>query len=183
MTIPNLLTTFRVVIIPIFISLVLYERFGLALALFFAAAISDILDGFFARSLKQRSRVGALIDPIADKLLLSASFITIGLAGLIPVWVVVLVVGRDSMALVGLMVIILAYKDLEIQPSIWGKLTTGAQGSLVVLVLGAKSIVQFPTLIVVNLWIVVGLTIISGGHYLYVSLRTLYGSGEVRRTF
>ena len=93
--IPNLITVFRFLLVPPLVWLLLNDRFGAALVVFGVAGFSDGLDGFLAKRFHWTSRIGALLDPLADKLLLIASFVTLGWLGWIPVWLVVLVCLRD----------------------------------------------------------------------------------------
>src|SRR3954471_18395277 len=103
-TIPNLLTFLRIGLIPIFAIALVYHREGWALALFTIAGVSDGIDGFIARSMKQESELGTFLDPIADKLLMTTAFVMLTIpsvfgAGLrhlpVPFWVTAAVIGRD----------------------------------------------------------------------------------------
>src|SRR5215213_1608506 len=102
-TIPNLLTFLRMALIPVFASLLFYEYIGLALLAFIIAGISDGVDGFIARRFKQESELGTIIDPIADKLLMTTAFIILTMPNVmqparhlpVPLWVTAAVIGRD----------------------------------------------------------------------------------------
>jgi cardiolipin synthase len=94
-TFANQLTFLRLGLIPFFVLAVLGRHFGWALGLLLAAAVSDFFDGLLARWLKQRSALGATLDPIADKLLLSTSFVVLAISGAIPWWITILVLSRD----------------------------------------------------------------------------------------
>src|SRR5215210_4795607 len=83
-TLPNLLTMLRMVLIPVFVSLLFYQRFGWALGVFLTAGVTDGLDGLLARRFDQKSQLGTILDPIADKLLLVTSFVVLSLPGIIP---------------------------------------------------------------------------------------------------
>ncbi len=100
LTWPNLLSALRIGLVPIFIVVVIERRPGQALLIFAVAGLTDLLDGFFARFLKQQSVLGAYLDPAADKLLLTAAFVMLAIPGLfpgqqIPIWMTVLVISRD----------------------------------------------------------------------------------------
>lgn len=183
MTIPNFITIIRLLLVPVFSALVIYDRLGLALGVFFFAIVSDILDGVVARSFKQRSTLGSFLDPIVDKLLLSTAFVILGVAGLLPLWIVVLVLARDLVVLGGLVFLWVTSHGVDLRPSWAGKIATGAQGSLIVLVLGSKSVMEVEPLVLFTLWVVVIATVISGGQYIYLGLKVIAGSGEGVRPF
>jgi phosphatidylglycerophosphate synthase len=110
-TVPNLLTVFRMVLIPVFVSLLFYQRFALALAIFILAGITDGLDGLLARRFNQKSQLGTILDPIADKLMLVTSFVVLSMRAVfpqplpshlpVPFWVTIAVISRDVFILVG----------------------------------------------------------------------------------
>jgi cardiolipin synthase (CMP-forming) len=167
-TIPNLLTIFRILITPVFVVAFLNNQIMLALWLFFLAGVTDGLDGFLARLLKQRSRLGAVIDPLADKALLVTAFITLGIKGWLPSWLVILVVSRDLIILGGLALLhflSVSIKD-KISPTWISKANTAAQITLILLVIfsGANGweteMAQMILMASVAL-----LTVVSGVHY------------------
>ena len=121
-TVPNQLTFLRLAFLPFFIIAIKYDRYGLALWILLAGGISDALDGLLARRLNQKTTLGAYLDPIADKLLLSSSYVVLALKGKIGWWLAILVLGRDVLILVACAVILLAagYRSF-LPPSIWGK--------------------------------------------------------------
>ena len=98
---PNVITLGRLLCVPLAIWLILGERYGLAFWVFVAAGVSDALDGWIAKRWNQRTPLGALLDPIADKALLAAVYITLGFAGELPHWLVILVVLRDLLIVGG----------------------------------------------------------------------------------
>src|SRR5213080_4904869 len=110
-TLPNVLTIFRMALIPVFVSLLFYQRFVWALVAFVVAGITDGLDGLFARRFHQQSPLGRILDPIADKLMLVTSFVVLSMRGVyptpvpkhlpIPFWVTITVISRDVFILVG----------------------------------------------------------------------------------
>jgi|SRR6187402_2350301 len=132
---PNLLTLMRLFIIPFTVIEILDHRYGVALALFVAAGISDALDGRIARWLGQSTRLGQYLDPIADKLLLSTLFLTITHMALVPRYVTVLVFSRDFGILL-ISTLLYATNTLrDFRPSLLGKLNTFAQIITVLVVL------------------------------------------------
>src|SRR5687767_10571753 len=110
-TVPNLLTVFRMVLIPVFVSLLFYQKFVLALGVFVLAGVTDGLDGLLARRFNQKSQLGTILDPIADKLLLVTAFVVLSMRSVfpqplpshlpVPFWVTVAVISRDVFILVG----------------------------------------------------------------------------------
>ena len=110
-TVPNLLTVFRMVLIPVFVSLLFYQRFVLALVVFVLAGVTDGLDGLLARRFNQKSQLGTILDPIADKLMLVTAFVVLSMRSVfpqplpshlpVPFWVTVAVISRDVFILVG----------------------------------------------------------------------------------
>lgn len=137
LTIPNILTIIRILLTPGFVMAYTGERFDLAWALFAVAGFTDALDGFLARVLKQRSWLGAILDPLADKILLDTSYICLALNGWIPPWLSVLVVSRDVIIIGGLALLqfLGVQVDKRIRPSWTSKATTLFQIVLVLFVM------------------------------------------------
>jgi cardiolipin synthase (CMP-forming) len=101
MNIPNSLTILRILLIPCYIGLLVYGRFDEALIVLLVAGLTDALDGAIARMKNQYTRLGAVLDPLADKMLLISGFVTLSLIHLIPSWVTILVVSRDVILMLG----------------------------------------------------------------------------------
>jgi cardiolipin synthase len=144
--IPNLITAFRFLLVPPVVLALLNERLGAALTLFFIAGFSDALDGYLAKRNNWSSRLGALMDPLADKLLLVSSFVTLGWLGWIPMWLVALVVLRDLVIVGGAIVFHMRVERLEAAPSMISKLNTFAQILLVLAVIFSKGVYELPVL-------------------------------------
>src|SRR5579864_532617 len=134
-TVPNQLTFLRLAFLPLFIIAIKYDNYIVAMAIFVIAGFSDALDGFLARSLNQKSPIGAYLDPIADKLLLSSSYLALALKGKIGWWLAILVLGRDVLLLIASAVILLTVGYRPFPPSIWGKAATFFEIVLIVVVL------------------------------------------------
>src|SRR5438067_12721484 len=110
-TVPNLLTVIRMALVPVFVSLLFYQRFVLALVIFVVAGISDGLDGLLARRFHQQSPLGRILDPIADKMMLVTSFVVLSMKGVYPIpipkhlplpfWLTITVISRVVFILVG----------------------------------------------------------------------------------
>jgi cardiolipin synthase len=135
LTVPNELTFLRLAFLPVFIIAIQYDRYAWALGILVAGGLSDALDGWLARQLNQKTALGAYLDPIADKLLMSSSYFVLALKGKIGWWLAILVLGRDVLLLIACAVILLTVGYRPFPPSIWGKLTTFFEIFLIVLVL------------------------------------------------
>lgn len=125
LTLPNFLTLLRIIGIPVFVILLTGRHFGSALVLFVAAALTDAIDGAVARIMDSRSELGAVLDPLADKLLQVSSFIVLTMIGAIPYWLLVIVISRDVIILLGYAAIyFVAAKPMAVDPTALGKATT-----------------------------------------------------------
>src|ERR1051325_997505 len=144
-TVPNLLTVFRMVLIPVFVSLLFYQRFILALGVFVMAGVTDGLDGLLARRFDQKSQLGTILDPIADKLLLVTSFIVLSMPTIspqpvprhfpVPFWVTAAVISRDIFIIVGAAAINIVTGFRGFRPSWLGKISTTVQILAIALIL------------------------------------------------
>ena len=177
-TLPNLLTIFRMALIPVFVSLLFYQKFLLALAVFLIAGITDGLDGLLARRFHQQSPLGRILDPIADKMMLVTSFVVLSMRGVfptplpnhlpIPFWVTITVISRDVFILVGAAAINMVRGFRAFRPSFLGKLSTVVQIVAVAIVILAAQIrvgtgYYLPTVYTT----VFALTLLSGIHYVF----------------
>src|SRR3984957_17430338 len=135
LTVPNQLTFLRLAFLPLFIIAISYDHYIVALGILVAGGFSDALDGQLARKLNQKTALGAYLDPIADKLFLSSSYLTLALKGKIAWWLAIMVLGRDVLLLVACAVILITVGYRPFPPSIWGKATTFVEILLVVMVL------------------------------------------------
>jgi len=162
---PNLLTAARLLAAPYILYLLWTGNYRSALVWFAIASLTDVLDGYLARRFKAGSRIGALLDPVADKILLSGSFLTLGVKGVFPIWLTILVLGRDLM-IVGFAAIVLARKiHRHFPPSMWGKASTAAQIAYVLFAAGHEAGLT-PMIVMTTLgWITAGLTLWSGIDY------------------
>src|ERR1700674_28813 len=182
-TVPNQLTFLRLGFLPFFIISIQYRRYDIALAVLIVAALTDGLDGLLARSLNQKTALGAYLDPIADKLLLSSSFVVLALNRKISWWLATLVLSRDILLLTSAAVILVVAGYRRFPPSIYGKLTTAMQILLVFAVV-LLAVANWPWLLVVRTilgYLVAGFTVFSGFHYSIIVSRRLseqQGSGK-----
>jgi cardiolipin synthase len=141
---PNAITVFRFLLVPPVVLLLLYERFSAALIVFGVAGVSDAVDGFLAKRYHWTSELGALIDPLADKLLLVCSFVTLGYLQLIPLWLVATVILRDLVIVGGALVYHYRVEQLAAAPSRVSKLNTFAQILVVLVVMFSRGIQPVP---------------------------------------
>ena len=128
----NQLTILRIVLVPLFVILLVYNRLGWALVIFLVAAGTDGLDGLIARKFGQKTSVGAILDPIADKLLMSGAIVVLslpqmGFANPIPIWLLLVVIFRDMFILLGGLAFILMHGFRVFPPTIVGKASTACQ--------------------------------------------------------
>lgn len=144
-------------------------QFGLALILFAVAGVSDALDGFLAKTYHWESRLGSILDPIADKLLLVASFTTLAWLGLLPMWLLWLVIGRDLVIVLGGLAYHYCVGKFELLPLWSSKINTFLQIALVLLVMLQQHWVgEFENLVTIGKWLVVASVVNSGTEYILV---------------
>jgi cardiolipin synthase len=192
--VPNLITLTRIALVPV-LALMLFQKraFG-ALIIVFVAGLSDVLDGFAARRWHQRTKVGTLIDPLADKILLSTAFIllavrSLGFTYVIPLWLMAVVIARDFIILAGGVVIFLIRGRREFPPTVFGKVSTVLQVATIFWVIlsnyvRASALGRSPFLAAITSPPVLGafyiatlaLTIVSGAHYIYKGIRMTFFS-------
>jgi cardiolipin synthase len=163
---PNLLTSARLLAAPYILYLLWTGGYRTALVWFAIASATDVLDGFLARRLRVVSKVGALLDPVADKVLLSGSFLTLGLKGAIPLWLTAIVLGRDFMILGFAIVALLRKTRRDFPPSVWGKASTAAQIAYVLFAVGHAAAITPLIVATILSWISGTLTVWSGVDYL-----------------
>lgn len=173
LNLPNFLTLIRIVAIPFFLVLLSSELYLEALIVFVVSGLTDALDGAVARMMRQQTALGSYLDPVADKLLVTCSFLMLGFFQAIPPWLVALVVSRDVIILLGYGVIyFLAGERMAVQPSFIGKLNTVFQLVTVGVVL---LFLHDPRLAVAWLddlliYVTALTTVVSGFHYVYRAL-------------
>src|SRR5215469_13702278 len=179
LNIPNLITLSRLMSVPLMIWLIVGHEFGVAFCVFVLAGISDALDGFIAKRFDCRTRLGALLDPAADKALLSSVFVSLGIAELLPNWLVILVVFRDVTIIGGFILLQNIAAPRNFDPLYISKINTLVQISLVGYVLGRLGVGLpdgLPTGILV--WLTAATTVLSGMSYLVRWARILSGSEQ-----
>lgn len=137
MSIPNIITLGRIMLVPIIVWAIVSSQMEVAFAVFLIAGISDAVDGFLAKRFNMTSELGALLDPLADKALLVSIYMALGIWGAIPRWIVILVVSRDIMIVAAVIVSWLFDKPVAMKPLMVSKLNTVAQVAFAALVLAA----------------------------------------------
>ena len=171
LTIPNLITLFRIILTPLFIIFLIQGNYRKAFVVFVLAGVSDMADGLIARTWQQKSRLGSYLDPLADKLLMAASFVTLSIYHQIPSWLTVVVLSRDVVLATGVLIFRLADIPLVVRPSLAGKWTTTFQLTTVGFVLLSKIWTLHPLVLPVFFWVTGGLTTISGLQYFYRGIK------------
>lgn len=167
MTIPNLITIGRLIIVPFVIVMIMQERWAAAFVLFAIAGISDGIDGFIARHFDMKSELGSYIDPLADKSLLVSIYVSLAVIGAIPGWLAIVVVSRDVMIVAAVMLSWIMSRPVEIKPLIVSKLNTAAQIAFAAFVLAANAFgADLAGLEDIAMLVVAALTVASAGAYL-----------------
>jgi len=170
MTLATYLTLFRILLVPVLINAIAYYEKGdellryIAIAIFVVACFTDAIDGYVARVFKQKTTLGTLLDPLADKLLLVSAFLSITFQTNFtlrpPIWIVVVLTSRDVLIIMGLLIIFFTTGKIQVSPNLIGKMTTFFQMITVLFLLLQNSIVP------VFWYLTAILTILSGAVYL-----------------
>lgn len=168
LNLPNLFTLARLVLAPFIAADILHNQYGRAIILLFLAGFTDVIDGFLARRLRASTATGAYFDPIADKILLSVIYVSLGLAHAMPWWMVAIVFGRDLLILAMAGYGLLFTKYRKFPPSMWGKISTFFQIAAALVVMGAHAGIPAPVTLALSLMVL--LTIVSGVHYMWRGL-------------
>ena len=176
MNIPNLLTLLRIILVPVIVIFLIQDEYVKALITFTAAGLTDALDGTLARLLNKQTALGAFLDPLADKVLLSTSFIALAIFHLIPGWLTVIVISRDLIILIGILTLTMMSVSYEIKPVFVSKITTALQIATVFFALLLKSF-TIGTLsydvIKIFSWLTASFTVISGLVYIFKGISFL----------
>ena len=176
MNLPNSITLGRLLTVPVAIYLLMQSAYLAAFLLFLLAGISDALDGYIAKRFNRVTQLGAILDPIADKALLVGVYITLGLQGILPNWLVVLVVFRDAMIVGGVILLFLYRLEVRMRPLLISKINTAAQIALAAAVLAELGLgIDMAMLAVTLMYAVAATTAISGGSYIVSWTREMAG--------
>jgi cardiolipin synthase len=184
----NQITLLRMLLIPAFVILVVYGHVGWALVVFATAGITDGLDGLIARRSGQKTRLGAWLDPMADKLLLVTTFVVLtmpglGLANRLPIWLTVLIISRDVVIVLTVAIISLAMGPRTFQPTIFGKIATATYIVTAVVAMLFNYLGYHSMFVDVAVWASLAITLVSGLHYIWVAARIIeepQGRGRTR---
>lgn len=171
LNIPNIITFVRIIIIPVFVTALIYDKYDYSLFLFVMAAISDSLDGLLARVTKQKTQLGAFLDPLADKFMLVTSFILFSSYNWIPKWLTVIVISRDMIVILGWLLLYFIQHKAKVEPSIAGKAANASQFMLIAYILISINFKTIHPPYSWMFWLVALLTTISGLHYIYKGLK------------
>lgn len=175
---PNIISLLRLLAVMPVVYLLLKQEFGWALLLFAAAGLSDGLDGFLAKQYGWKSRLGGVLDPLADKVLLVACFLVLGALSLIPVWLVVAVVFRDLLIVAGDVLYNYGVEEVQAAPTLVSKLNTLLQILLVVLVITDAGPMPLPGSVMQALiWACLATVIVSGTQYVWIWSRKVAEKG------
>lgn len=177
--IPNLLSIMRIFLSVPVVWMLLQHNFGIALALFAIAGISDGLDGYLAKHFGWQSRLGGLLDPLADKILLVFSVLSLGWLELLPSWLVFIVILRDLVIVTGAFVYNFQVAELDAAPTLISKFNTVVQILLVLAVVLDQGLFHIPALLLQGLiWLTLITTIWSGVNYVVVWSRRAVGHNK-----
>ena len=182
-TLANQMTLLRMLLIPAFVILVLYEHFGWALTVFVAAGVTDGLDGLIARLSGQKTDLGAWLDPMADKLLLVTTFIVLTLPGLglsnrLPLWLTILIISRDIVIVLTVMIVNLAIGPRTFRPSIFGKIATVTYILTAAFAMLFNYLRRHSPIVDFLVYASLAITLVSGLHYIVHAARAVDESGR-----
>jgi cardiolipin synthase len=171
LNIPNTLTMTRIVLIPLFVTSVVYNRYDYALFLFVVAAFTDMFDGLIARMKSQKTLFGSFLDPMADKFLLVTSFILFSMYGKTPKWLTITIISRDLIVVTGWIILYLITHSAKVEPSLLGKTAITSQLVLICYILLDTNLPSLPHLHPYLIWVTAVFTALSGLHYIYRGLK------------
>ena len=168
MNIPNFLSLSRIILVPVIVIFLIHESYTKALIAFTVAGLTDVFDGTLARILNRQTKLGSFLDPIADKILLATSFVSLSIFALIPAWLTVIVISRDFIILLGIIILSMMSITYEIKPAFISKVTTALQLATIFFALLFKAVVHDISFdwIKIICWLTAIFTIISGLTYI-----------------
>jgi Phosphatidylglycerophosphate synthase len=175
---PNIISLFRLFLVPVIVWLIVTREFKLAFFACLVAGLTDALDGYLARRFKWQTDLGSYLDPIADKLLLISLYVTLGVLGDLPAWLSIMVVSRDILIIGAVMLAWLLARPMAMRPIPLSKANTLAQIALALLVLAQSGFtLDWPLLTQTLIWTVGGLTLATAGAYLVMWMKHMAGEG------
>jgi cardiolipin synthase len=174
MNIPNFLSLLRIILVPVIVIFLIQGLYAKALIIFVIAGLTDALDGALARLLNKKTKLGSFLDPLADKILLSTSFISLAIFGLIPSWLAVIVISRDFIILLGLLILSMMSVTYEIKPVFVSKVTTTLQIATVFFALLLKTVtydrISYDWIMILS-WLTALFTVSSGLIYIIKGIK------------
>ncbi|MBI2069426.1 MAG: CDP-alcohol phosphatidyltransferase family protein [Elusimicrobia bacterium] len=178
MTLANKITIIRIALTPFFLIFLIYSHYVPALIFFLASAITDGLDGFFARKRRQITKIGSFLDPLADKAFLIPTYVSFVLVGAIPKWLFVLLICRDFAILLGWLLWLIKEQELKANPRLSGKMTIATQMIFFVLVMSKLAFPNLETpmfnmILEFLMYIIASITFVSFADYLALGTKTL----------
>jgi cardiolipin synthase len=177
LSIPNLITLARILLVPVVVWAIATGQIRLAFLLFVAAGISDGVDGFLAKRFGMKTELGAYLDPLADKVLIVSIYVSLGITGVIPLWIVILVVSRDIMIVGAVILSWLIDRPVQIKPLMVSKANTAAQIVFACLVLGSHGLgIDIEPVLTMVMVLVAVLTLVSVAFYLAEWVRHMNSS-------
>ncbi|MHB1925795.1 MAG: CDP-alcohol phosphatidyltransferase family protein [Leptospirillum sp.] len=168
---PNILTLFRIFLTPFLVAVLLYGKDRVAFWTFVAGGVSDAMDGAIARLLNQKTVMGTILDPVADKIFLSATATVMAVVSFIPVWVAIALVSRDLIVISGVFLLKWVETPIPIRPHLWGKVTTLTEILYLFLVLMGNAGYGHPAHMEEISYITVTLAVLSGIFYVHQGIR------------
>lgn len=176
--VPNLLTLARIAMVPWLIVLLHQESYFLSLVVFVVAGVTDGVDGYIAKNFNATTKLGALLDPLADKALLVSSYVMLSIMQIVPFWLVVTVVFRDLVIVCGYLIMELFFGEVTMKPLRISKVNTCVQIAFIILVLASLAwSLELPTLMLFLAYLVFVTSVMSGAAYVYIwSVKTTKGS-------
>lgn len=177
--IPNIISVLRIVLVVPVVVLLFEREFVWALLVFFIAGVSDGLDGYLAKRNNWVTRLGSILDPLADKALLMSSFIVLAWLELIPLWLVIIVICRDLIIVAGSVVYHYLIGEFDMKPSFMSKLNTFFQIVLVLVVVFSMGVMELPAwLKYMFVYSILITTVLSGLHYIWIFSRRALSTGR-----
>jgi cardiolipin synthase (CMP-forming) len=177
LSIPNFITIARILLVPVMVWAITAGEMQIAFLLFLVAGLSDLIDGYLAKHFNMATELGAFLDPLADKTLIVSVYVTLGVAGAIPRWLVILVVSRDIMIVSAVILSWLLNKPVAVRPLMVSKLNTVAQILLALVVLAALAFERDASWLVQGLTgLVAVLTLLSVAFYIRAWMRHMNGT-------
>ncbi len=178
MNLPNIITLLRIALVPVFLAFLIQNRYGLAIGVFIVAGLTDAIDGAIARMMNKKTSLGALLDPLADKLLVLTAFVALALTGRLPLWLAGAVIARDAAIVAGWLYLSRFGSRESLRPTALGKLTTFMLIVLIMAALAGLYTGRGPALTEYLLWPAAMLLAASGLHYIIRGFRIIHGKKD-----